>query len=229
MKKLVKTLLVAGLAVSLSGCVTLLPKTKPAQLYRFGYEPELVEQKAQTAVLPNVPPLGIIFGGITFPKDSAGDQILTVDGAQASYVAEARWTTGASSLFNDAVTSGFARSAKTVTLEPRVPTAANYRIDISVRKFETSYTRNKPTVSIALDARLIRISDRVVVGKKYISADVAVRRNDMSQMADGYNQATTQVVTQLIDFSETTLAPFAAGQPLVPSVPATPGQKVEGL
>lgn len=229
MKKLVKTLLVAGLAISLSGCVTLLPKTKPAQLYRFGYEPALVEEKALTELRPSLPPLGIIFGGITFPKDSSGDQILTVDGAQASYVAEARWTTGASSLFTDAVTTGFARTAKTVTLEPRVPTAANYRIDISVRKFQTDYTRNKPTVSIAVDARLIRISDRVVVGKKFITADVAVRKNDMSQMADGYNQATTQVVAGLIEFSETTLAPFAAGQPPAPSVPATPGQKVEGL
>jgi cholesterol transport system auxiliary component len=229
MKKLVKTLLVAGLAVSLSGCVTLLPKTKPAQLYRFGYEPALVEEKALTELRPSLPPLGIIFGGITFPKDSSGDQILTVDGAQASYVAEARWTTGASSLFTDAVTTGFARTAKTVTLEPRVPTAANYRIDISVRKFQTDYTRNKPTVSIAVDARLIRISDRVVVGKKFITADVAVRKNDMSQMADGYNQATTQVVAGLIEFSEATLAPFAAGQPPAPSVPATPGQKVEGL
>jgi cholesterol transport system auxiliary component len=229
MKKLVKTLLVAGLAISLSGCVTLLPKTKPAQLYRFGYEPALVEEKAVTELRPSLPPLGIIFGGITFPKDSSGDQILTVDGAQASYVAEARWTTGASSLFTDAVTTGFARTAKTVTLEPRVPTAANYRIDISVRKFQTDYTRNKPTVSIAVDARLIRISDRVVVGKKFITADVAVRKNDMTEMADGYNQATTQVVAGLIEFSETTLAPFAAGQPPAPSVPATPGQKVEGL
>ncbi len=235
MRALMKTLTtvtVLGAALALTGCVTLLPKTKPAQLYRFGYTPELVEQKAQaagTAGAVGKTPVGIVFGTVTFPQDSAGDRIVTVEGSEVAYVAEARWTSGAAGLFKDAISTGFARGGQTVTLEPRGPTAANFRLDISVRKFETDYTRNRPTVSVALDARLIRLSDRMVVGQKFISADVAVRKSDMSLMADGYNQATTQVVSGLIAFSEEALANYA--QTATPQEMAKPSatQKVEGL
>jgi cholesterol transport system auxiliary component len=235
MRALMKTLTtvtVLGAALALTGCVTLLPKTKPAQLYRFGYTPELVEQKAEaagTAGAVGKTPVGIVFGTVTFPQDSAGDRIVTVEGSEVAYVAEARWTSGAAGLFKDAISTGFARGGQTVTLEPRGPTAANFRLDISVRKFETDYTRNRPTVSVALDARLIRLSDRMVVGQKFISADVAVRKSDMSLMADGYNQATTQVVSGLIAFSEEALATYA--QTATPQEMAKPSatQKVEGL
>lgn len=231
--KTLKTTAVLGVAVALTGCVTLLPKTKPAQLYRFGYTPEMVEQKAEAAGTAGravgMAPTGIVFGTVTFPQDSAGDRIVTVEGSEVAYVAEARWTSAASGLFKDAISTGFARGGQTVTLEPRGPTAANFRLDISVRKFETDYKRNRPTVSVALDARLIRLSDRMVVGQKFISADIPVRKSDMSLMAEGYNQATTQVVTSLIDFSEDALASYA--QTAMPQEMAKPSatQKVEGL
>ena len=231
--KTLKTATVVGAAIALTGCVTLLPKTKPAQLYRFGYTPELVEQKAEAAGTAGravgMAPTGIVFGTVTFPQDSAGDRIVTVEGSQVAYVAEARWTSAASGLFKDAISTGFARGGQSVTLEPRGPTAANFRLDISVRKFETDYKRNRPTVSVALDARLIRLSDRMVVGQKFISADIPVRKSDMSLMADGYNEATTQVVTSLIDFSEDALASYA--QTATPQEMAKPSatQKVEGL
>ena len=230
--KTVKVAAIVGAAVALSGCVTLLPKTKPAQLYRFGYTPEHVEQKAQAAATAGAvgkAPTGIVFGTVTFPQDSAGDRIVTVEGSEVAYVAEARWTSSASGMFKDAISTGFARSGQTVTLEPRGPTAANFRLDISVRKFETNYTRNRPTVSVALDARLIRLSDRMVVGQKFISADVPVRKSDMSLMADGYNDATTQVVTGLIAFSEEALAAFPQTTPPMGIVKPSATQKVEGL
>lgn len=230
--KTLKTAVVLGVTVALTGCVTLLPKTKPAQLYRFGYTPELVEQKAEAAGMAGAAgraPTGIVFGTVTFPQASAGDRIVTVEGNEVAYVAEARWTSSASGLFRDAVSTGFARGGRAVTLEPRGPTAANFRLDISVRKFETDYDHKRPTISVALDARLIRLSDRMVVGQKFISADVAVRKSNMSLMADGYNEATTQVVTGLIDFSEDALAAFP--QTVAPMEMAKPSatQKVEGL
>ncbi len=231
--KTLKTASILGAALTLTGCVTLLPKTKPAQLYRFAYTPERVEQKAQAAATAGAAvgtaPTGIVFGTVTFPQDSAGDRIVTVEGSQVAYVAEARWTSAASGMFKDAISTGFARGGQTVTLEPRGPTAANFRLDISVRKFETDYTHNRPTISVALDARLIRLSDRMVVGQKFISADVAVRKSDMSLMADGYNQATTQVVTGLIDFSEEALAAFPQTATPMEMVKPSSTQKVEGL
>ena len=235
MRALIKTLTAVttlGVALALTGCVTLLPKTKPAQLYRFGYTPDLVEKKSEGSAATSAVgqmPTGIVFGTVTFPQDSAGDRIVTVEGSEVAYVAEARWTSAASGLFKDAISTGFARGGQTVTLEPRGPTAANFRLDISVRKFETDYTRNRPTVSVALDARLIRLSDRMVVGQKFIRADVPVRKSDMSLMADGYNEATTQVVSGLIAFSEEALAAFPQPTPPMGMVKPSAALKVEGL
>lgn len=207
-----------GMTLSLGGCVNVLPKVKPVQLYRFGYQPELAGKKADAAPPSTSKPIGLILGNITYPPASAGDQVLTVDGNEVAYIGQVRWASSASSLFSAAVSEGFARSGGTVELEPRGPSAAIYRLDLSVRRMEVSYTRNHPTVSIGVDARILRLTDRAVMGERYVSADVAVRHNDMSLIADAYNQATTQVVTGLIDFADNTLvnapppAPPASGQ-----------------
>ncbi len=224
------------LSAGLSGCITLLPKQKPVQLYRFAFHPELIERANQAATpdAPDTGRTGIALGNIDFPQDSAGDRIVTVEGSDVSYIADARWTEGAQGLFNDAVSTGFARSAHTVALQPRGPGAGAYRLDLSVRKFETDYQRNHPTVSIAIDARIIRASDRSIVAQRYVTSDIAVKRNDMSQMVDGYNEAVTQAIAGLIGFSEETVANDAGVTPPPPPAPVTKpakpkGQKVEGL
>ncbi|MDI7774862.1 ABC-type transport auxiliary lipoprotein family protein [Asticcacaulis sp. EMRT-3] len=241
MRAVLKTCFVAiavgGAALSLSGCVNLLPKVKPVQLYRFGYQPDLPDKsgpsgKGDQAQAPDTSsvtmPVGMILGGMTFPPASAGDQVLTVEGNEVAYVGQARWAATAESMFKAAVGDGFARSGGTVALEPRGPSDANYRLDLTVRRFEADYSHNRPTVSIGVDARIIRLSDRSVVGQRYVSAEVPLRHNDMSLIADGFNQATTRVVAGLIAFSQEALA--GAALPPTPVTPQTAkGQKVEGL
>jgi ABC-type uncharacterized transport system auxiliary subunit len=75
-----------------------------------------------------------------------------------------------------------------------------------VHRFESAYGRGRPTVSVALDARLTRLADRAVVGQRYVTADVPVRRSDMSLMAESYDEATSQVVAALIGFTQETVA-----------------------
>ncbi len=229
MKTVVAAIILAGAGLSLAGCITVLPKVKPAQLYRFGFTPKALDTTAASP-LPAGDDIGMSFGSAVFPQDSSGDRILTVEGSEVSYVAEARWTAPAQSLFNDAVSEGFARASQHIRLEPRGPGSARFRLDIAVRKFESDYSHGRPTVSIALDARIIRMSDRSVMAQRYITADVATKHNDMSMMADSYNEATTQVVGALIGFSEETLKGQEAPQTPAGDMPkASDKQKAEGL
>ena len=197
-------------AVGLSACVNVLPKTKPIQLYRFGYAPEVKkgDKDAEAPVAPavNGAAIPVQLGQVDFPHEAEGDRVLTTEGNEVSYAGGARWAAPASELFQDAVKEGFSRGATTVRLDRRGASTTSYRLDMVVHHFESAYRRGKPTVSIALDARLMRLSDRVVVGQRYITADVGVRHNDMSLMAEAYDEATTEVVQALVGFTQETVA-----------------------
>jgi cholesterol transport system auxiliary component len=201
---LTKVALAAVAALMLTGCINVLPKTKPVQLYRFGYHADKVEKLTLAPATDER--VAINLGGVDFPQESQGDRILTTEGNEVSYAGGSRWAAPVRQLFQDAVKEGFSRSATTVRLDPRGPSAAQYRLDLTVHRFESVYGRGKPTVSVALDARLTRLADRVVVGQRYVTADVSVRRSDMSLMAESYDEATSQVVAALIGFTQETVA-----------------------
>ncbi|HEX7799293.1 MAG TPA: ABC-type transport auxiliary lipoprotein family protein [Asticcacaulis sp.] len=222
-------LFAVGLTLGLGGCVNVLPKVKPVQLYRFGYHPDLLKDKdaAAAAATTTAAPVPLMLGAISFPPASAGDQVMTTEDNEVSYVAQARWASSASALFAAAVSEGFARSDQTVMLVPRGPTAADYRLDVSVRRFEASYSHGRPTVYIGVDARLLRLSDRSVLAQRYISASVSVRRNDMTLISQGFDQATTEVVAGLTGFADASLK--KAAPPPTPTQPGDKGRKVEGL
>ena len=76
---------VAASALALSACVSLLPKTKPANLYRFG------QPIAAEAVTAPVGQVGVFRTSATFQREAAGDRLLTISGGKVAYIAETRW------------------------------------------------------------------------------------------------------------------------------------------
>ncbi len=202
---LIKTFAACGLVASLSllgGCVTLLPKQKPVSLYRFSYSPASLGKDAEVSQAPLtsvMTPLAL--NVVTFPQASAGDRVLTSENNQLSYVADSRWAVPAQVLFSEAVSDGFARGGRGLEVETRGPGSAAFRLELNVRKFETDYRHGKAMVAVDMDARMVRLSDHAIVGQRYITADVGVPHNDMTDMIEAYNKATTQAVMALIDFS----------------------------
>ena len=204
-----KALVAIGLAsaLSLGGCVTLLPKEKPVNLYRFSYDPASLGKDGGVSQAPLTPtPIPLALNVVTFPQASAGDRVLTSENDQLSYVADSRWAVPAQVLFNEAISDGFARGGRGLQLETRGPGAAAYRLELSVRKFETDYHHGKAMVAVDLDARVVRLADHAIVGQRYVTADVGLPRNNMTDMVEAYNKATTQAVMALVDFSQETLA-----------------------
>jgi len=196
---------VAVVALGLSGCINVLPKTKPVQLYRFGYAPASLGKGAPAPVAGTIlTPINL--GQVDFPQEASGDRVTTTEGNEVTYVAGSRWAAPAKQLFFEAVREGFSRSATTVRLDPRGPVATQYRLDLSVHKFESAYARGRPTVMVAMDARVIRLSDRAVIGQRYVTVEVPVRRNDMSMMAEAYDEATSKAVAELVGFTQETVA-----------------------
>ena len=180
------------LAAGLAGCITLFPKEKPVQLYRF----DAAVQAAQGS--------GRSFSVRTNPADfdtaAAGDQIMTVDGDQVGYVDSGRWSSPANQMFDEAVAHGFDVAGDGAHLVG--PTSkAQYRLHLAVGHFETRYTAGPtapPTVVIIVRAVLERQSDLSLVGAQTFEADIPAGDNRVGAIVTAFDAAATKVIGDLV-------------------------------
>ena len=185
-------------ALCLSGCVTLLPKTKPAQLYRFGAGP--------AAGVPTPPaPAGERFAvraaSLTFERAAASDRILTVDGDEAAYVAGSRWITSAASLFEAAMTGAFDRhQGPSRLLAPGEPAVADYTLKVDVRTFEARYVHGPgtaPTIVVEAYAALVKRGD-VNDHSRLFRAEAPASANSLGAIAAAFDRSVGEVLQKLV-------------------------------
>jgi len=179
-------------AAGLTGCITLFPKEKPVQLYRF----DAAVQPAQGS--------GRSFSVRTAPADfdtpAAGDQIMTVDGDQIGYVDSGRWSSPANQMFDETIAHGFDAAGGGAHLVG--PTGkAQYRLHLAVSHFEARYTSGPtapPTVVVTLRAVLERQSDLSLVGAETFEADIPAGDNRVGAIVTAFDAADAKVVGDLV-------------------------------
>lgn len=190
--------LVAVCAVALSGCISLLPKSKPALLYRFGQAP-VAEAAGPTAPGARV---GVFRANGTFQRESSGDRLLTISGERAAYVAQSRWVAPATVLFDQALMAAFEAGpgpVRLVSRGERAPTAYALRTD--VRNFEVRYDRGEeaaPLIVVRVRATLTSNQDNAVVAEQIFEASVRAGDNRVGAFVAAYDQATSDVLQQLV-------------------------------
>jgi len=192
-------LLVALAGCLLAGCITLLPKQKPAQLYRFGVAAPPVaprsaaQQRFSVSVVPT-----------SFERAAAGDTILTVTGDQAAYIAGARWVASATTLFDAAVTRAFDADGGPARLIPRGEAVRpDYALKLDVLTFETRYDHGlaaPPTVVVEVYAGLIRRSTDVAAApaERIFQASVPASENRAGAIAQAFDAAVVKVLGDLV-------------------------------
>ena len=195
-RTLARAATVAALAVSLSGCISLLPKTKPASLYRFG----------ETEVsVPKGPP-GAMFGVLktpsAFTRAAAGDRILTSTNGAVAYIADARWVSPAFVLFEEATARAFENDPGRARLIGRGEVAkADLVLRLEVRTFEADYVdgpKAAPEVVVRVRAVLNRSSDRALVGDQIFEAKIKAADNRVSAIVPAFDQATAKVLGDVV-------------------------------
>jgi cholesterol transport system auxiliary component len=191
--------LVAVTAVlMLGGCVSLFPKEAPAQLYRVGGaaptpQPPATAPRSRFAVQALI---------IDFNRAATGDQILTVNGNEAAYIKGARWVSGASTLFEQALANAFDASPGPARLMARgEPVRPDYFLKLDVRVFEARYLQGRgspPTVVVRVYAALSQPADRGLLGQRGFAASIPAADDRVSAIAAAFDQAVAQVLGQLI-------------------------------
>lgn len=197
-----------GLAVALSGCITLFPKTKPAQLYRFDGAEEVA-----TAGDASPSRVGVVRVRGAFNGAASTDRIMTVTGTQIAYVAEARWAAPAITLFDEALTRAFTRQTGPVRLVARgEPGRAPYSLRLDVERFEAVYDRGgkaAPDVRVEIHAVLVRAADRVVVKDQMIATHARASDNRVSAIVQAFELSTKQALDEVVKLTVEGALPVA--------------------
>jgi cholesterol transport system auxiliary component len=182
------------LALGLAGCITLFPKEKPAQLYRF-------DVSLPPAPAASGAPFAVRVGAVDFDPAASNDRLLTVNGDQVAYLDGARWEAQAGELFGEAVEHGFSSAGGRARLVQLGPAKAEFRLTLQVSRFEAEYLNGPsaaPTIVVRLRATLERQSDLSVVGEKEFDATAPASDNRAGPIVAAYEAATTQVVGALV-------------------------------
>ncbi len=194
------------LCALLGGCISLIPKSKPAQLYRFTASP---------AAAPTGPAQGapvLAQGALAFETAAATDRILTVSGPQISYLAGARWAAPAPTLFQEALDRAFeaVSSPRLAARGSGVDAAA--RLDLDVQAFEARYDQGldaAPLVVVRLSATIVRPGQRVVAGQHVFEVEARASDNRVGAIVDAYQTAVRGVLGKLVDWTAAVPAPQA--------------------
>lgn len=214
--RLTRPLLVAAavlaLSVSLGGCISLLPKEKPAQLYRFG------AARADAGAV-DTRPRGVVLGQIEFPREATTDGILTVKGTETAYIAGVRWVAPAVVLFRQAVPAAFDEpSSRTRVLSRGEIGAAAGVLQLEVAKFEADYTSSgAPTISVMIRARLSR-ADGALIGERNFDVERPAGDNRVSAIVPAFDAAVREALGQVVQWTDASLDANPPPPPSVSSV-----------
>lgn len=185
-----------SLAATLSACITLLPKEHPVQLYRFG-----ATEVAGPATGAALPPFTVRAAVESFDHASAGDKLLTVTGDATAYMADARWVTSAQSLFEAAMIDRLGASGGPARVLGRTELApADYRLDVSVRRFEVNYTSPRsapPEVEVEIDASMDSAGASPSRREARFEARTAATENTVHAIVSAYSQSVSKVLAKL--------------------------------
>lgn len=184
-------------ALALSGCISLLPKSKPAQLYRFGPTPAAAANVAQPGSV------AVFRTNGQFQEEAADDRILTVTGGKAGYIAQSRWVAPAQVLFNEAVANAFDASPVRLIARGQQGRFA-YALRVDVRSFEARYESGPhaaPTVVVHIHAALTK-TDQSSVGESDFETRIVASHNRVSAIVAAFDKAVKDVVGELVVWTE---------------------------
>ncbi|WP_369059122.1 ABC-type transport auxiliary lipoprotein family protein [Caulobacter sp. 73W] len=192
-----------ALPLGLGGCISLFPKSDPAQMYRFGDTPAADAPAGNAGDV-----IGVLKPPSSFTRPAAGDQILTISpGGEAAYVAEARWIAPAIVLWDEAVQKAFDANPGAARLIARGERqSADMAMRLDVRTFEARYDNGEkapPAVTVSVRGVLLKTADRTLLDDRMFSATVRAADNRQGPIVAAYDQATAKVLADIVAWTNT--------------------------
>lgn len=195
-------------AIGLSGCVTLFPKAKPVQLYHLGLEAQAGAHAASKGA-----GVAVLQGTLQFNRDVAGDRLLTRQGDQAAYIADARWTMPASLMFEQSLANAFMLGTGDARLlSSKDPVTAKLIMRLDVRALEIRYgegSRRSPVAAVVISGLLADADRRTIVSQNAFDCQVPAKTNRVQSLVSALNQAVADCQSQIVTWTDQTAAGLA--------------------
>jgi cholesterol transport system auxiliary component len=194
-------------SLALCGCITVFPKTKDAQLYRFG---ETVEARAANPAGPTAAARGLLIS-TRFTHSAEGDRILTTTGAETAYIAQARWVEPASVLFDEAASRAFEGGGSPFRLMRAGDiSSSSARLRISVETFEADYPEaghGAPTIVVRARVLLEPPAGHGAPVEQVFVSSQPASENRVGPIVAGFEAATHDVLGQIVAFTAAQAGP----------------------
>lgn len=192
--------LLAG-AFVLGGCISVLPKQKPAQLYRFD---------AAAGGAADAPGSGdglridVVAPPVTVSRAAATDQILAITGDEAAFIGGARWVSPAAVLWDESLRRAFATRSSRVRLLGRAEVAGGRAfLRLDVPEFEVRYPAPgaPPAVHVTLHA-LYTHRNGVFSAERTFTATATASENRVSAIVAAFDRAVETTTTELLSWAD---------------------------
>lgn len=204
--------------MALSGCVSLFPKTAPATTYKLVAAPP-----AQTSAATGAPQASVLLGPIAFTRPSAQDRILTTNGLEAAYIADARWVAPAPIMFQEALASAFDNQSVVNLATRGEAVGSDYVLRVEIRTFEAQYASGQtlsgkgkkppklkaPTVATEAHVTLVNLKQKVEASEMTFRETQAASDNRVSAIVNAYDAATTRLISDIVGWTGKTAVPPA--------------------
>ncbi|MGC1303801.1 MAG: ABC-type transport auxiliary lipoprotein family protein [Caulobacteraceae bacterium] len=197
---------IALAALSLGGCVSLLPTAKPVQLYQFGQDSGAAMASPATVVARGSSGVsGVVLSGVVLPRAALGDGILTITGDEAAYVEGARWLAPAVLMFQEDVQRTFeGRAQRTRILDRGAVGVADALLRLDVGHFEARYDNGPaapPTVLLTVRATLTAADGKQALQRVFNHRE-PVADNRVSLIVAAYDKAVDETLAEVVDWTD---------------------------
>lgn len=196
---IMRTVLLAGAVLALSGCITLLPESENSALYRLSnHVPAEAVTNHDATVVRITRPIA--------PRALSGDRIaLDAGEGRLAYMAGANWVSPAPALVQELVIDTFdRRSTVLAAARPDDGIATSWDLRLELRRFEAVYDRGAsaaPRVDVIVRARLISSADRDVSSVRTFEVSRRADGNRQALIVDAFSRAASDMSSELADWA----------------------------
>ncbi|MGC2411613.1 MAG: ABC-type transport auxiliary lipoprotein family protein [Stellaceae bacterium] len=182
----------------LAGCGGLLSNPPKRELYRVNptltFPAGLPHASAQLVIASPTAPAGLDTERIALSRAP-----LSLD-----YFADAQWADRMPFLVQTALVQGFEKSAAIPAVGPdNGSLSADFVLETAIRDFEAIYDPDggPPRVSVALDAKLVRMPARRIVAQISVSREAKAADNAVPQIVAAFDSALGGAVTEVVTWA----------------------------
>jgi len=194
-----RKLILLGLAVSVSGCLSILPNPDPAPtLYRLGSNFTIAEQ-SQSAELVRVdrPAASQVF--------STNDIVVAKSGQKLSVVAEANWAESMPTLIQSTMIDALTSSPKFIGLASTSGANTETRLNLSIQNFEANFDngqRDAPLAVVSYRVTYTNVRDRKLLGTHVVSQSRRADSINVSSIVRAIEDANQAAMVDIVQWME---------------------------